>query len=96
VKISFRRHFEMPPRRQGTNRFNLSKKHACAGVLTPSDFDASDGELDVEKVVVHELLHLHTAMFTEDDPKGLLLVGEEQAVDAIAGALIKLHRRDTA
>jgi hypothetical protein len=80
----------------GMNSFNSAKKTSLIGILAPQDFDSSEWEQDVEKTVVHELLHLHTAMFTEDNPQGLLLICEEQAVDAIAGALIRLHRRDIA
>ena len=92
VRIRFERFFNMPYKHQGTNVNNASKKTSLIAILDPSDWDGSEWQQDVEKTMVHELLHLHTATFTDVTPPPYPLMLEEQAIESLAGAFVGLHR----
>lgn len=74
-------------------KHTIERKIATIKILRPKrGEDASPHPRDVESDLVHELLHLHTALFEPsswESPKGIAI---EQAIDLIAEALVKLKR----
>lgn len=69
-------------------------------LVDPVDFEDSDGERerDMEDSLVHELLHIvlkDCRIHSKDDHGNLTNTGvaEERAIDALAGALVALHRK---
>lgn len=92
VKILFARGFDLTAGKQGTIEWVSKKKSAFVKILDPQDYEpAIRWPQDVEKTVVHELLHLHYAPI--DDTEGLREMILEQAVECIATALISLDRQ---
>jgi len=75
---------------EGQVTFDLGKKIADIKLVTPEGypFDAMR-PYQMEETLVHELLHLHFAPFDAKTgtPKG---VAQEQAINAIARALVNL------
>lgn len=92
VRIRFERFYNMPYKNAGFNSNICSKKTALVAILDPQDWDSSEWTQDIEKTLVHELLHLHTAPFTDITPPPFPLMLEEQAIDLLAGAFVSLHR----
>jgi len=71
---------------------NIQHRLADLRLLDPIDFNPNDhNPQDMEQHLVHELLHIHLWPFTEE-LNGPLADAEEQAINMIAGALIRLHR----
>jgi hypothetical protein len=71
----------------------FSKKQAVIRLTELADADGWDYPYDIEKTIVHELLHLVMAGIDPESKKtGLELDMEEQAVDTLATALIALKR----
>lgn len=68
----------------GCCSYQLSHKHAVIELT---------GEEDIEETLVHELLHLHFAPLGITDECGPRDVGQEQAINLIAEALIRLKRK---
>jgi hypothetical protein len=76
----------------GTCTHTLSKKIAFIEIMNPRDYPADWMDVDVERTVVHELLHCHFAPFeaksrTPED------IAQEQAIHAISTALVELDRK---
>jgi hypothetical protein len=73
----------------------LEAKKAFIKILDPIDYP---GECvfpqDQEKTLVHELLHLHLAAWTDDSENGRTPVHGEQAIDCIAEALVEMKREE--
>lgn len=79
---------------------NLIYRQAEISLMDPIDFEESDGERerDMEDSLVHELLHCvlkDCRIDTRDSNRKLTAAGiaEERAIDALAGALVGLHRK---
>lgn len=67
-------------------------KRAVISLLDPEDYSPTDLlPYDMECVLIHELLHLHFWPLTKRDGENEF---EEQAINAIAEALIALDRYD--
>jgi len=71
------------------------KRQAWITILDPADYPAhADEPQDMERTLVHELLHIH---FTEIHQgrrlKRIPHVAEERAIDAISRALVEVERR---
>lgn len=81
------------PGTDGTCTWGLETKRAIVEILDPIDYPPSrfGYDQDVEKTIVHELLHLHFAPFATQDG-GPFDVAQEQAIDLIAGALVDAKR----
>lgn len=80
--------------RGGEIRINDNRKGARIQLLDPVDYAPTCWEpLDMEYFLVHELCHLHTTLIRPDDEETLASVEEEQAVDALAWALVGLNRK---
>jgi hypothetical protein len=76
----------------GSCTHTLSKKIAFIEIMNPRDYPADWMDVDVERTVVHELLHCHFAPFeaknrTPED------IAQEQAIHAISTALVELDRK---
>ena len=83
---------ELPPGTMGGIRWDKGKKSATVWVMDPSDYRLPFREMldDMELTVVHELVHLDLASL----PRGQASrSSEEQAVNGIAQAMLKLDRR---
>lgn len=76
--------------------YRLPKRMAVVKVLHPDAYEEKDflWPQDMEKSLVHELLHLHLAAWRADDGT-LEGAVKEQAIDAIASALVESDRRET-
>jgi hypothetical protein len=78
--------------RQGEVHFNLALKTAQVLIIDPVDWEPDAiVDYDAERVLCHELLHLHTAPFSAE-PDTLAHAMEEQAIESIAKALVSLKR----
>lgn len=78
---------------QGECEWSISTKAAVVRIIDPVDYSPDCAwPQDMERVLVHELLHLHFAPFsaecgTAED------VAQEQAIHALSQALVELARR---
>ncbi len=71
---------------------NIQHRSATIRIIDPNDYDRENvNPQDMERHLVHELLHIHLWPFT-DELTGPLADAEEQAINMITGALIRLHR----
>ena len=89
VKIASR---EVLPDKGGEVQYIRHTQTAVIRLLDPSQYDpACDFPLDLERTLVHELLHLlFSPLDTEDAAERLTT--EEQAVHALSRALVELER----
>lgn len=90
VKVFIRRaSFFSSENVQGECRWVLPSKEATIFLLDPIDYPTDTSwEQDHEQTLVHELAHLHFAPFWDNDDS----VTMEQAIDAMAKALVSLKR----
>jgi len=80
----------------GTCRWVLSRAEALLKLLDPIDYpeDAIVGQ-DHEITLVHELLHIHFAPFTDKlDADSLEHIAMERATEQIARTLVELKRNE--
>lgn len=81
---------------QGRNYWNDHSRTAEIWVLSPDDYNAgnypNNAAQDIEDTVVHELIHLHLVAWNTDR-KPAEERCQEQAIEAITGALVALKRR---
>jgi hypothetical protein len=92
VRVAIKRRHEFHvEERSGEIILDRYERSANVRLLDPQDYppDCIRSQ-DMERTLVHELLHLHTDFFKEEDHS----VAEEQAINAIAMALIALERKD--
>lgn len=78
----------------GTVNWTLTNKQATIKILDPIDYpeDVMGGQ-DMEKTLIHELLHIHLAPINEDySEKEHYVLFEEWAINSISEALISLYR----
>lgn len=92
VTIQYARKWRLGPNRGGEIERIDGKKYAAIRVLDPGDYDPNCiVPLDTEYTVVHELVHLHFAVFDSlEDTKDMLY---EQGVHKLARALVALDRK---
>jgi hypothetical protein len=77
----------------GECEWQLKTKIATIRILDPLDYpEGLIMEQDMEKTLVHELLHLHFAPLYADTEDASIDNAQEQAIDCIAHALINLAR----
>lgn len=76
------------------NRYMLLSLKSKIEIVDPIDYNADycNEPQDVERSLVHELLHLHFAGISPDNDSPLH-VHEEQAVESLARAIVALKRR---
>jgi hypothetical protein len=76
----------------GFVRWAIEKKAAVIRILKADDYESSVSiPQDMERSVVHELLHLHFATVSPDEHP-LAQIAQEQAINAIAQTLVDLKR----
>jgi len=93
VIISIDRARDMIPDVLGQCEWTLPTKQARIRILDPVDHPPDlKWPQDMEQTLVHELLHLHFAPFNKFEADSLEYVTMEQAIDLIAGALVRLKR----
>lgn len=92
VEFSFARKHQMPLKDRdigGAATWCIGKKMAAIQVLAPIDYPETMVPQDQEVTLVHELLHLHLAPTEISEDRE---TEEEQAINAIAIALVALRR----
>jgi hypothetical protein len=80
------------PRTLGNINWDRKQKSAVISVMSPADYKLRGQAMldDMEMTVVHELVHLHlSGLPRSEDTKKV----EEQAVNMLADALIRLDRK---
>lgn len=94
IKLFISRERDMiRPGLQGENTWEIKNKSAIIKILDPIDYPPDVlWEQDMEKTLVHELLHLHFAPFDKYEEDSMEGIAIEQAIDAIAKALVTLKR----
>lgn len=91
VEARYVKYYEMKSEHaDGECDYVFSRKSACINILCAEDCPEP---IDVEETLVHELLHLHFAEWTERHDE--CPVSGEQALDAIASALVRLKKEAT-
>jgi hypothetical protein len=79
---------------QGECEWLLPKKTALIHIVDPIDYPPNSvWEQDMERTLVHELLHCHMAGFDDFEYGSPKDVAVEQAVESIAKALVSLKRK---
>jgi len=94
IEARYRRAFDMDDNKQGGCSWMRRLRQARVSILDPLDYSPNprwDDVQDIEATLVHELLHIHFALV--DDYQNLSLDLFEQSIEAIAQALIELHRQ---
>lgn len=89
VKARFVKHYEMDHSNiTGECQWVLARREATIKILVEEDYPPSLVEgYDLERTLVHELIHLHFAPFWADDGSLEQLL-QEQAIEALAKALV--------
>lgn len=93
LKVEQTRSSNLPDDVSGTCNPCLENKTAHIRLMDP--IDATEGDwfpVDQEKVLVHELIHLHLEPFFPKAGTPLYFAGE-QAIESITKALVALHRQ---
>jgi hypothetical protein len=94
ITVEIKRDRDMETSRNGGEIVTLPKhRRAWIYLLDPTDIRPEAlPENDMEKILIHELLHIYTEPFglPDDGPKNTV---EEQMINALAEALLKLDRR---
>lgn len=87
VTVRFQRHLN----RSAWCDIELAYKRAGIRILDPQDWPDTADPMDVDKILTHELGHLHFAPLRTKDgsAKG---IAEEQAVESYSRALMALYR----
>lgn len=95
VVVNIARKDDMPEESQGACHYQAVKKQAIIQVIHPDDYEGGGHwNQDMERTLVHELLHLH---FAEKTPyaelsKDYLELVEERVIEATSQALVDLRR----
>lgn len=78
----------------GQNNVLLAHKTAKILLRDPSDYTGRQWvPIDVERILVHELLHCHFEGLWPKERKTSCNVPEEQVINALTDALIELERK---
>ena len=81
---------------EGEVNYVLSSGQAIIHILDPEDYPDSPFPQDMERTIVHELLHLQFASFTVKDRESLEFDMMENTVELIAQTLVDLKREKRA
>ena len=74
----------------GEVKYNFIHKEALIHLLNPEEFKNPDFKYDIEKTLVHELLHCKFAIIEKEEQINDIT---HQLIDEIAKSMIKLKRR---
>jgi hypothetical protein len=93
VKVRFARHFDLPDGKDAHVTFSRPHRTASIRILDSQDYDPgwTNFPEDPEASLVHELLHLHFAVFDEDFGSEMIK-REEVVVNALEKAFVRLAR----
>jgi hypothetical protein len=81
------------PHNQGECEWVIGTKHAAIRILDPVDYPPNRmWPQDMERVLVHELLHLHFAPFDSAEAGSMEDNAQEQAIESIASGMVMLER----
>jgi hypothetical protein len=91
IRVDLVRPSELEPKTLGNVHWDTDAKRATIGVLSSYDYTLPWQEMldDMEFTIVHELVHLHLASLPRSEASRRI---EEQAVNELAGALLKLAK----
>lgn len=90
IAIRFGRGHSIRTECQGEVDFIRSKRQALITVLTPGDFPPNENfPQDIERTIVHELLHLHFGDVRTAETDYIL---EERAINSLSKGLVGLKR----
>lgn len=95
IEVKIERAQKMRENCAGSVNWTLQKKMANICILDPIDYpDDLMSDQDMEKTLVHELLHLNLAPLHDDHSHGEHYeLFEEWAINDISAALIALYRK---
>lgn len=96
IRIRLCRRWELPGEHlDGNCRYHLDSKTAQISILCSDDYEPGWRPYDAERILLHELIHLHLIPLniSNDAPEA---VAEEQAVNLLACAFVKLDRGNAA
>lgn len=97
IEVKIKRASQMREDSAGAITWILENKQAFIDILDPIDFpeDLMKSQ-DMEKTLIHELLHIHLAPLNEDYSKNEhYTLFEEWAINDISDALISVFRERT-
>jgi hypothetical protein len=92
ISVKLARASDLRPKTLGNINWDRRERSAVISVMDPDDYKYAGHAMldDMEMTIVHELVHLHlSGLPRNDDTKKV----EEQAVNLLAEALIKLDRK---
>lgn len=94
IRCSLVRAYDLDSGKGAQISFSRPHRTATIRILDPIDYDPASTNFpeDVESSLVHELLHLHFAIFDEEFGSQMVKL-EEVAINAIEKALITLDRK---
>ena len=79
---------------QGEIDFNRVECQAIIRILDPVDWVDTPFKQDMEKTLVHELLHIIYADFEPEDSNSLQYTLWHRSIDSMARALVSLKRKE--
>lgn len=83
----------MVPDAQGECRWVVTKKSALIQLLDPIDYPTDiEWPYDMERTLVHELMHLHSAAFDTFENGSMESAALEQMIECVADGLVRLSR----
>jgi hypothetical protein len=92
ISVRMARVADLRPKTLGNINWDRKEKSAVISVMSPDDYRIHGSAMleDMEMTVVHELVHLHLSGLPRNEETKKV---EEQAVNMLAEALIKLDRK---
>jgi len=86
------RHWDLNPDTLGNLKWIAAGRTATIKVLNPLDYDMSAAQIpaDIERTIVHELIHLELSVLPRTGSKRV----EEQVVNRMTEALLRLDHGD--
>jgi hypothetical protein len=94
VKPRLARYYDMPDGKGGHISFSRPHRTASIKILDPADYDPTWTNFpeDIERSLVHELIHLVFAVFDQHFGDDLIRL-EEIAINSLERSLIEMDRR---
>jgi hypothetical protein len=92
IAVKLARSADLRPRTLGNINWDRKERSAVISVMDPDDYKLKGSAMldDMEMTLVHELVHLHLSGLPRNDETKKV---EEQAVNMLAEALVKLDRK---
>lgn len=93
IVIKTKRKEQMTIQGAGCCTWNTCGEQAIIEICDPMDWDNDDFEQDIEKTLVHELLHIVFGDWENKEDGSAVDILHEQAIDRTAKALMTLKRK---